>query len=174
MGMNSPADIAHKIISSNRYMTLATCGVNDLLRPGCWVSAVAYVRDREANFYWYSAIDAIHSINIAKNPDLAITIFNSTEPSDIVDGVQFACTACEVAPEMLDDIMNLYFTQSFPDPKDREPWLRPRTDFQGEAIQRFYIATINRAYKINLDIQKIDKRLEIDVEQIRERFRSDP
>jgi uncharacterized protein YhbP (UPF0306 family) len=165
--MGKAEEVAHKIITSNRYMTMATGGSNDLSEPGVWANAVAYAYDDAANLYWYSAVDAVHSINIYQNPQVAIAIFNSTESSDVVDGLQLACAASEVDPEHLDEVMNLYFTQSFSSEQDRKAWQRPRTDFEGDAIQRFFVARISRAYKIDYDVARVDRRRVVDVDQLR-------
>ena len=165
--MSEAAEVARRIIKSNRYMTLATRGSNDLGQPGVWANAVAYAYDSDANLYWYSAVDALHSSNIKQNPDIAITIFNSTEPSDIVDGLQLACTISEVDADHLGEIMALYFMQSFPSEEDRKAWERPRVDFEGDAIRRFYMARINRAYKIDTDVVDVDRRLAVDIEEVR-------
>jgi uncharacterized protein YhbP (UPF0306 family) len=165
--MGEAEEVARRIITSNRYMTIATGGSNDLNVPGVWVNAVAYAHDDAANLYWYSAVDAVHSVNIYQNPHVAITIFNSTEPSDVVDGLQLACAASEVDPRSLAEIMNLYFMKSFPSEKDRKAWQRPRADFEGDAIRRFFVARIRRCYKIDYDIAEVDRRKVVDIEQVR-------
>ena len=57
--MEDPVEKARKIIRENRYMTLAS-GEGETV----WIAPLAYAVDADYNFYWYSAIGAIHSQHI--------------------------------------------------------------------------------------------------------------
>lgn len=159
--MENPVDKARDIIRVNRYMSLATSDGTSV-----WIAPLAYVVDESYTFYWYSAVDARHSQHIRVNPQAAAAIFNSTEPSDIVDGLQIAGTAQEVEEAKLPQIMDLYWKQSFPDEDVRAQWMRPIEDFSGDAIQRFYGFSPTHIYKIDPSSMKVDRRLEIDIMQL--------
>lgn len=154
---------ARQIIASNRYMTLATCR-NNLV----WIAPVAYAVDESYNFYWYSTIDATHSQQIAYNPDVAIAIFNSTEPSETADGLQLSGIAAVVEDNELLQVMNMYWLQQFPDPDARATWIRPIEDFSGNAIQRFFKFTPLEVYKLDTEILEVDRRLPINLDKLRQ------
>ena len=158
------ADAARHIIASNRYLTMATAAGGD---P--WIAPLAYVVDSDYFFYYYSAVDSRHSQDAARNPTAAVAIFNSTESSDSVDGLQFSATVEEVDPSDLNRVMDLYFKQSFPDPADRARWLRPKEDFLGTSIQRFYRIKPLQIFKIDPASTKVDRRVEVDLAQLKAR-----
>lgn len=162
MGKSSYEEIAVRIISSNRYMTLATTDTT-----AAWASAVAYAVDSQVSFYWYSATDARHSTNIAAQPLISAAIFNSTEPSSIVQGVQMLGSA-EIVEDGLREVMDMYFQYSFPDPKERAVWDRPTDDFLGDAMQRFYRFSPHEMYTIDEDVTKVDRRAVVDVSRVQE------
>jgi len=156
------AVVARSIITGNRYMTLATCDDHH-----AWASAVAYAYSADLCFYWFSAVDARHSRNLRHNSQISAAIFNSTEPSDTVDGLQLLGTADEAPVDELQDLIDLYFTQSFPDPDDRARWLKPRADFEGAAIQRFYRFRPTSIWKIDNSATDVDRRQEVDMAELR-------
>lgn len=82
INMNSK-QIAEKIIQNNQYLSLSTSNQN---KP--WSAALFYATDKNNNFYFISSIKSIHVEHILKNPHVALTIFNSTEAPEIVNGVQ--------------------------------------------------------------------------------------
>jgi uncharacterized protein YhbP (UPF0306 family) len=59
-------------------MTIATADREG--RP--WVSPVYYAVDGYREFVWVSDPDAMHSRNLAACPQIAIVIFDSTQPID--------------------------------------------------------------------------------------------
>ncbi|WP_433160315.1 pyridoxamine 5'-phosphate oxidase family protein [Kribbella sp. CA-247076] len=65
---------AAAVIEANKYMTLATVGADG--RP--WVSPVYFTPDGHADFYWVSSPDAEHSVNVARNPDVSIVVYDSS------------------------------------------------------------------------------------------------
>ncbi len=150
---------ARDIVRVNRYMTLATCDGESV-----WIAPIAYVVDADYNFYWYSATDARHSQHIQRNPHVAVSIYNSTEPSDIVSGLQLAGTAQAVEGPELQQVMDFYWQQSFPDERVRARWMRPIEDFSGTAIQRFYRFTPTRVY---MPDPSNNRRMEVNLEEIR-------
>jgi uncharacterized protein YhbP (UPF0306 family) len=153
--MASSVDMAREIIRANRYMTLGTRS-----EEAVWVSPVAYVVDTNYHFYWYSATNARHS-------DVAVAIFNSTEPSDIVNGVQMPGIASLVAETDLQGVMDFYWQQSFPDESVRARWILPIGDFTGDAILRFYQFIPNQVFILDPDSPLVDRRLEVSLEELR-------
>lgn len=159
--MDRNSDKARKIISANRYMTLATSSDGS---P--WAAPVAYVIDSEFNFYWYSESQARHSQHIAQSATVAVAIFDSTAPSDEVDGLQIEGVASEVPEQDLERIMNLYYERSFPDPEVRARWQKVKSDFMGDSSQRFYRFTPMKSFKCDLDNTSVDRRVEVSLKAV--------
>jgi len=65
--------VAHSIIDSNRFMTLATADGDGV--P--WVSPVWYAPSDDGAFFWVSRPAATHSRNLDLRPQVAIVIFDS-------------------------------------------------------------------------------------------------
>lgn len=158
----SAVDEARAIIRNNRYFSLATSNGG---QP--WVAPIAYSVDEAYNFYYYSAMNSIHSQHIRANPLVAVAIFDSTAPSDTADGLQIAGHVTEVSAERLPQIMDLYFKQSFPDETARARWLRPPEDFVGNATQRFYRFTPTQIFKPDPTSLKVDVRIPVDLDELR-------
>lgn len=148
----------HPIIQGNRYLTLATANK----KGEAWASPLAYAFDEVKNiFYFYSAYQSRHCQNIKHNPYASICIFNSTFSSTEAEGLQFDVIVEEVKSNLLENVLDYYFTYSFPDKIERKKWLRPIEDFTGEAPQRFYqIQPLNMF--INAHEDGIDFRKEIE------------
>ncbi|HEV8555737.1 MAG TPA: pyridoxamine 5'-phosphate oxidase family protein [Actinophytocola sp.] len=71
--MSNEADLVRDIIDANVFMTLSTADATG--HP--WVSPVYFATEDYVDFYWISAPDAAHSVNLAERPQLSIVIFNS-------------------------------------------------------------------------------------------------
>lgn len=165
MTSESPEEVAFRVLASNRYMTLATTD-----GTVAWASPVAYALEADLSFVWYSAVDARHSENISRQPVISAAIFNSTEPSSVVQGVQMLGSA-EIVEARLEEVMDLYFRFSFPDAAERKNWERPAADFLGEAIQRFYRFRPSEMYTIDEDVAKVDRRAGVSVDRVRDQWR---
>ncbi|HEX8622803.1 MAG TPA: pyridoxamine 5'-phosphate oxidase family protein [Allosphingosinicella sp.] len=148
---------AANILKSNRYLTLATVGSD-----GPWASPLAYTIEPDSSLVFYSARDSRHCENISHNPQVSGAVFDSREPSDTADGVQFVGTVEEVSDADLARVMERYFRLSFPDPEVRARWNRPEGDFKGQAPQRYYRIKIDRIYKPDPTSTLVDRRVEID------------
>ena len=71
--MNQEPDLiqlTRSIIDSNRYLTLGTADESG--QP--WVSPVWYAAAEYREFFWVSSPDARHSRNLARRPEVAITV----------------------------------------------------------------------------------------------------
>ncbi|GAB2667622.1 pyridoxamine 5'-phosphate oxidase family protein [Kribbella swartbergensis] len=65
---------AAAVIEANKYMTLATVDAGGL--P--WATPVYFTPDGHRDFYWASSPDSEHSLNLARNPNVSIAIFDSS------------------------------------------------------------------------------------------------
>ncbi|MBI2356644.1 pyridoxamine 5'-phosphate oxidase family protein [Candidatus Dojkabacteria bacterium] len=83
---------ALKILEENLYMTLST--VDPEGNP--WISNAYFAYDKDMNIYWYSPRKSQHSTYIRNNPNIAISIFNSTLTGEDVDAIYIKAKAKEL------------------------------------------------------------------------------
>jgi len=102
---DDPVHRMRALLAANQYMTLATTDAEG--RP--WASTVWYAarvttgdggRTR-VELLWLSRPETQHSRNLVDRPDLAISIFDSTQPPDTGEGLQLAAHAGLGRPEDL-------------------------------------------------------------------------
>jgi len=152
-------EIGQKIIQENIYLSLAT---TDGLSS--WNSPVYFVVDKSNNFYFISEKNSKHSKNISKNPYVAVSIFNSCEIPEKVNGVQFD-GLCKVVnlKELPLAIKTIYSKKTsellkfrFKNYKNPLSYIR-LTNFRIYKIQPLHF------YILNPEIDKEDKRVEIEI-----------
>jgi len=85
---------ADAVIEANKYLTLGTVGPDG--RP--WVTPVYFTPDGHDTFYWASSTEAVHSANLAANPDVSIAIFDSSVRIGGASAVYFRARA-ELVPD---------------------------------------------------------------------------
>ena len=92
-----PAAVARAIIDANAYMVLATADGEG--RP--WITPVWFAHDRYREFLWLSRPGRRHSQLIAARPEIAITIFDSTQRIGTGFGVTMSAEATTLSgPEL--------------------------------------------------------------------------
>lgn len=107
MSAESDRELIRKIIEGNRYLCLST---TDGVDP--WVAPLEYMHDEHLNFYFLSTEDCRHARHIGRNPTVAITIFDTTQPEYSTDltatlrGVQIRASATRLAPEEHPEIVS--------------------------------------------------------------------
>ncbi len=148
---------ARKIIEDNIYLSLAT---TDGSIP--WISPLYYVFDGKYNFYFISDKNSQHALNIAKNPNVAFSIFDSREIPDNVNGLQTKAT-CETVniTELPHAIKTIFsrkwseiFKSRFKDVLDPQTYLK-LTNF------RVFKITPSAFYMLDPQVTETDKRVEI-------------
>jgi len=159
-------ETAARIIGANRYMSLGTSG-----RSGSWVAPLAYTIEPNFDLVFYSAVESLHCQNIATDNRVSGAIFDSREPSDTADGLQFSGRAKIVDDLDLATVMARYFELSFPDPAVRARWTRDPADFREGAQQRFYRVVLDAVFTLDLDSTKIDRRVSLDLEDLKKAYR---
>jgi uncharacterized protein YhbP (UPF0306 family) len=153
---------AQDLVTTGRYLSLATVGTDG----DPWCCNINYVVEDwlPLSLVYYSARTSKHSLDIAKRPTVAGTIYK-LDPS--LDGAQFIGTVAEVVDD--DDVVrvhDLYYTRNFPDPQVRADWEIRLTGFGGTNEHRFYRMTISKLWVINLadwPKDKVDRRTEVDL-----------
>ena len=136
---------ALRIVRDNQYLTLATADLDG--RP--WASTVWYTAvDRSTEerlaleLVWLSWPQAQHSRNLTDRPQVAMSIFDSTQPAGVGDGLQLSAVVEEVPPDELEDAVAAFSTASLAAGGDA--WTREQV--QEPAVPRLYVARIDRAY----------------------------
>ena len=144
--------IDDQILSEIRYATISS--VDSDGQP--WAAPVWYVFDKD-RLFWWSPLESQHSKNIELNPDVFITIFNSTTPEGEGLGLYFKARANVVDGDELDTAIQLYNASTSVFKLNRE-------NCTNEAPTRMYKALISQAWK-NDGIERkgfyIDKRVEL-------------
>ncbi|MBI5127528.1 pyridoxamine 5'-phosphate oxidase family protein [Candidatus Roizmanbacteria bacterium] len=80
------------IIKKIEYLNIASITPDD--HP--WNSPVYTAYDKNLNFYWLSWRNNQHSINVRNNPNVFVTIYDSTAPAGTGVGVYFSGQAKEL------------------------------------------------------------------------------
>lgn len=122
------------LFQSIRYATIST--IDSAGRP--WAAPVWYVSDDDT-VYWWSPVDSQHSKNIAHNPDVYITIFDSTLPEGDGFGLYLRAGANEVSEDELDSAMDLYN-------RSTKIFKLNRENCTGDAPTRMYKAVIQQRW----------------------------
>lgn len=91
-------------LQSQHLMAIATVG------DASWVSTVFFVADEALNLYFVSDPSSNHGRHIAKNPQIAVAIFDSHQQvSDQKIGVQMKGRAMQLAdPESIREALRLW------------------------------------------------------------------
>jgi uncharacterized protein YhbP (UPF0306 family) len=163
MDMNQLVARVRKVILDNRYLTMATCE-----KDSVWIAPLAYYVEPDYSFIYFTSKESRHQTHIEKNPIVACSIYNSSLPSDTVDGIQFSAKVSQVPANELLSVLPKYFLQSFPIEEIRKKWYRPITDFEGLKVQRFYRITPLDMFTIDFESIKVDKRIEVDLDLLKQ------
>jgi Pyridoxamine 5'-phosphate oxidase len=87
----------NEIIDASLYLVLATA--DETGRP--WSTPVYFAHERYQEFYWVSAPDTTHSVNIEGRPEVGIVIFDSHAPIGTGQGVYISATAAQATGDDL-------------------------------------------------------------------------
>lgn len=118
-----------KILDSNHYATIST--VDEKGQP--WAAPVWFVYDENKTLYWWSSIASQHSVNIAHNSNVYITIFDSTVKEGDGFGLYIRAEASVVTDDELESVSELYN-------KSTSVFKLNQSDISGDAPTRFYKA----------------------------------
>lgn len=165
---NSSAEKAKRIVESNIYMTIATASTDAM--P--WITPVLCAYDSNYNFFWVSALDAVHSKLIQENDRVAIAIFDSHAIPGAVDGIYIIARAHELMDAELEHGCDVFYTRRYPDPEIRKDKGRHPKDFQGQSPRRMYAAVPERVFVLEpgghpIYTGLIDTRIEVDLKDMR-------
>jgi hypothetical protein len=128
---------ARDLIDANSYVTLGTADGDG--KP--WVSPVFFATADYAVFFWMSADDAVHSLNIGARPQVSMVIFDSRVPPYHGRAVYLTATASEVAEPDLVRALEIY-----PGPSHRDSIAVEVADVTAPSAYRLYRATVSEAF----------------------------
>lgn len=150
------SQIAKKIISENLYLSLAT-----LKDSVPWNTALFYAADENNNFFCVSTKNTIHVKNIELNPDVAFTIFNSTEKPGDINGVQASAKAYLVEPkEIIHAATTIYKKRFAKTPSDIKKYLSPDL-YIGSAALRLIKIVPSKIFILDPTNKGSDDRVEV-------------
>lgn len=144
-------DKGKNILEKIRYATVST--VDETGAP--WAAPVWYVFDDNFDIYWWSPLETQHSKNISNNPDIYITIFDSTLPEGDGVGLYLRAQASEISDDELDAAIERYNSSTKIFKLDRE-------NCAGSAPTRIYKAVTKEGWTndgVTKDGFCIDKRV---------------
>ena len=147
---------AQSILSKCMYMVVGTSTKDG--KP--WVAPVLYVYDDNYDFYFLSAIDAVHSENITKNPLVPVAIFDSNQKIGVTEGLQLEGKAEFVGEDEIVKAINLYCQKVFPG-STLPPTKRYKPEeYLGASEFRFFKVTLSEAY-----VTGEDRRVKINLKK---------
>lgn len=126
---------ARAVIDANRYMVLGTVDASG--HP--WVTPVWFASEDYRAFHWVSSPDAKHSRNLAAQPQVAISIFDSSVPVGGAQAVYMKGVAGELTGDELEAGLDVF------DRVSRNQIGRGwgPDDVRGDSLFRLYGATVS-------------------------------
>ncbi len=123
-----------KILEQIRYATISSVGSDG--QP--WAAPVWYIFN-EDTIYWWSPVESQHSKNISVNPNVYITIFDSTVPEGDGLGLYLKAEAQQVSDNELETVITLYNAST-------KIFKLDQKNCSGNAPTRLYKATITKRW----------------------------
>ena len=158
--MNDFEKTASEIIKKIEYLNISSITPEGM--P--WGSPVYTVYNKDLNFFWLSYKENQHSINVSNNPNVFVTLYDSTVPCSTGVGVYLQGTVKIVTNpiELAKHLITFY------NRRNRKP--RDVKEFLTSYPRRMYMFTPQKAW-INGDGEingnYIDIRTEISIEEVK-------
>ena len=156
--------IAKKIIENNRYMCIASASQDGR----AWAAPVSYCFDTDLNFYFQTSIDSLHVENFRFNPEISVSIYDSTLRIEDIDGIQMSGIVGEVEPCNIKSVYDLFVSHVIPE-EDRCRLAPPMKVFtrDGGTTLRFFQFTPSDIFKKDLSIMGIARRTRVELHGLR-------
>jgi len=151
------------IAAENCYCTLSTASATG--KP--WGSPVYFAYDGAFNFYWSSAIAALHSQNIAENQGrVALSIFNAQVlPGQGVAGI-YGVGVAQVIESLAEATAALQLLFG----RINRPLVKQPEDYLGASPRRFYRFVPRQVWvtgeRLEAGNQLIDTKIEVDLQAL--------
>ncbi|MFB6213668.1 MAG: pyridoxamine 5'-phosphate oxidase family protein [Candidatus Nanohaloarchaea archaeon] len=134
-----------EMLLNNRYMDIA---ISQDDNP--WVSAVYYAVDPELNFYFVSLKTSRHGKYIQENSEVALSIYNSTNPPEEADGIQIDAKAKILEDENLEDSVRTLFSKRFEDEEKQKEYFENYDEkYAGESEKKIFKVESENIYKVS-------------------------
>ena len=134
-----PDATARAVLDAAVYLTLATADAEG--RP--WSTPVYFAAEGGRHLYWMSSPDRAHSRNIAARPEVAASVFDSTQPPGTGRGLYLAATAGLVPDDEVAHGMTVY-----PGPPERGARRMTVADVTPPSPYRLYRAVVTGAWVV--------------------------
>ena len=140
---------ARDLLAANRYVVLATADEDG----SPWATPVWFAADGLDRILWLSWPGSRHSRLIARRPQVALTVFDSSRPSQDAAAFYAVANATECPEPVLDAALALYNRRT------QEQGLRAfrREDVTEPARLRLYVAEVSEAWVLDQD-SPVDER----------------
>ena len=140
------------LLAANRYVVLATADEGG----SPWATPVWFAPDGLDRILWLSWPGSRHSRLIARRPQVALTVFDSTRPSEDAAAFYAVASAAECREPFLDAALATYNRRS------EEQGLRAfrREDVTEPARLRLYVAEISEAWVLDRE-SSVDERVSV-------------
>ena len=156
-----PAQTARQIIDSNTFLSLATSN-----RKETWIAPVFYAHDDFHTLYFVSSKDSVHVQHIFQNPQVAVSIFDSTQSEGNIkggiNGVQIRGFASLVDKSQYEHVIGLFLKKIFPNDLEKQSAIDPNR-YEGTPRLIFQIH-VDEIYVQDPDHWKnhrIDRRIKV-------------
>ncbi len=140
------------LLDGNRYVVLATADEDG----SPWATPVWFAPEGLDRVLWLSWPGSRHSRLIARRPEVALTVFDSSRPSEDAAAFYAVATAAECSEPFLDAALAHYNRRS------QEHGLRAfrREDVTEPARLRLYVAEISEAWVLDRE-SPVDERVSV-------------
>lgn len=164
MLIGTPSYRAFVMIVHNQFLDLATMGDGRV-----WTSPLCFAWDGRGDLIFQSRRSALHSYNIRKNSEVALSVFSSGERVEVADGIQARAMAEELLYEQdIVDAYTWYQRRLYPDPEMRRLRDRPVDHYmpEGGGTRSFYRLNLTEVYVLGQE-KFDDMREPVDVDDLR-------
>ncbi|MGO9316694.1 MAG: pyridoxamine 5'-phosphate oxidase family protein [Terracidiphilus sp.] len=104
-GARKQLELVVALLGEETTLSLATTGADG---QAC-VASLFYIADKELSLYWLSSESSLHSLNLARTPCAAATVYRSVESWKKIRGVQLRGTVSKVTePERRAALVKTY------------------------------------------------------------------
>lgn len=138
-GTEQLAKIAAEVLRSNRIVAIGTADTSGV--P--WVAPMMFAYDSADSFIWVSALDCQHSNNLAVNPNVALTVFDSNPEYGKAQALYCLGTARRLtAKDEIEAACAVFYERRYPDPAERAEKGRHAGDFLDPSPRGIYCAEV--------------------------------
>lgn len=147
-------EMARHLIDQAKYMVIATSDKHCM--P--WAAPVFFAYDDKFNLYFISAVDSKHAENISRNPYVAVSIFDSSQPIGMSEGIQIEGKTSVVERSKLKGVIDVYSSRLFRNSNIPDTSRYNESEYSGASEFRFFKIEVVQAY-----VTGVDRRVKVDL-----------